>query len=288
MGKVRAKILVVDDDLSFLELVSDLLTADGYEVNTAANGMDALDKIRGEKYNLLLTGIMMPGMTGFELYESVRKIAPYLANKTIVISSSIDSADTKEFLTKYNLPYFSKPFIPKQLVRVVNEVLNSGKRNWFERKHQEVITPEAVVLALLKETTYVVKENSKILKEQLDTDNHSKLPKVEEELFYFFVFALDYWFQISPNHSQEERRIFRQAFVGHLENIVAPDTLQERFATYGQTVNENKEYKFKFLGLATKLSEFCGISHIYTMVLAPSLFKLALEHIGFLKSVHFE
>lgn len=127
MGKARAKILVVDDEPSFLKLVSHLLIAEGHEVDTAVNGIDALDKIRGKEYHLLLTGIRMPGMTGFEFYERVRKIAPSLANKTIVISGSIDSADTKEFLTKYKLPYFAKPFIPKQLVSVVNVVLDSER-----------------------------------------------------------------------------------------------------------------------------------------------------------------
>ena len=131
MDKVRAKILVVDDEPIFTQLVSHLLTADGYEVDTAVDGIDALDKIRGKKYDLLLTGIRMPGMSGFELYECAIKIAPSLANKTIVISGSIDSADTKEFLTKYKLPYFAKPFISQQLVNVVNAVLNSERMNWF-------------------------------------------------------------------------------------------------------------------------------------------------------------
>jgi CheY-like chemotaxis protein len=133
MGKVRAKILAVDDEPSFTKLVSHLLTTEGYEVDTAVNGIDALDKIQGKKYNLLLTGIRMPGMAGFELFECVRKIAPSLANKTIVISGSINSADTEEFLAKYKLPYFAKPFIPQQLVSVVNVVLNSERLNWFQR-----------------------------------------------------------------------------------------------------------------------------------------------------------
>ena len=112
--------------------------------------------------------------------------------------------------------------------------------------------------------------DSKILKEQLDTAQHYKLSKVEEELFYFFVFALDYWFQISPNRTQEERNIFGQVFITHLANIVALHALEERFVDYRQIVNENMDDKFKYSGLAKKLSEFCDISLIYTMILAPS------------------
>jgi len=124
--KPKAKILVVDDDERYLELVSNLLIAEGYEVNTAVDGSDALEKIERKKYNLLLTGIRMPRVGGFELYKYVQKIAPSLAKKTIVVSSSIEDADTREFLTKNKLPYMAKPFSTEQLLKEVNRVLTGG------------------------------------------------------------------------------------------------------------------------------------------------------------------
>ena len=126
--KRHVEILVVDDEPLFTKLVSRLLTDEGYEVDTAGDGIDALEKIRGKKYNLLLTDITMPGMSGFELYESAIKIAPYLANKTIITSSNFDSDDRKEFLAKYKLLYIVTPFIPKHLVSEVNAVLNSESK----------------------------------------------------------------------------------------------------------------------------------------------------------------
>lgn len=129
LKKRHAAILVVDDEPFFTTLVSRLLIDEGYEVDTACNGMNALEKIiRGKKYNLLLTDIVMPGMSGFELYERAIKIAPYLANKTIITGSFIDSDDRKEFFTKYKLPYIVTPFIPKHLVSEVNSVLNAESK----------------------------------------------------------------------------------------------------------------------------------------------------------------
>lgn len=101
----RAKILAVDDEPRFLELVSHILTDEGHEVETVDNGNDALEKIKSKKYSLLLTGVRMPYMNGFELYEHIQKIAPSLAEKTIVVSGSVTQADTQEFLTKNKLLY---------------------------------------------------------------------------------------------------------------------------------------------------------------------------------------
>jgi len=122
----RVKILVVDDEERYLKLVSNLLIAGGYNVDTAVSGIDGLAKIKGNRYSLLITGIRMPCMSGFELYKYVQKIAPSLADKTIVVSGSIEDADTREFLTKNKLPYMAKPFETKQLLKEVNRMLTGG------------------------------------------------------------------------------------------------------------------------------------------------------------------
>jgi CheY-like chemotaxis protein len=118
----RVKILVVDDEEQYLEFVSNLLITEGYEVDTAVDGIDALAKIKGNRYSILLTGIRMPYMSGFEFYDHVQKIDPSLANKTIVISGSVYDEDTKEFLAENKLTYMAKPFDCEQLKKVVNSL----------------------------------------------------------------------------------------------------------------------------------------------------------------------
>ncbi|MFC2004841.1 response regulator [Chloroflexota bacterium] len=124
----QAEILAVDDDELYLEFVSKLLIAEGYEVDTAVDGIDALAMIKFNRYNLLLTGICMPYMNGCELYEYVKRIAPSLAEKTIVISGSLNRVDTREFLAGNKLTYMIKPFYAEQLKRVVNRILTQGMR----------------------------------------------------------------------------------------------------------------------------------------------------------------
>jgi DNA-binding response OmpR family regulator len=117
--KPWAKILVVDDEERYLNFVSRVLIAEGYEVDTAVGGIDALVKIKGNTYSLLLTGIRMPYMSGFEFYGYVQKIALSLAEKTIIVSASVNSEDTIEFLAENKLTYLAKPFNAEQLKKVV-------------------------------------------------------------------------------------------------------------------------------------------------------------------------
>ena len=160
---------------------------------------------------------------------------------------------------------------------------------WFKRQHQEAVSPEAFALFLLKITNGIVTGTSRTLEKHLDAAEHSKLPKVESELLFFFVFALEYWWTTDSSRTQEERRIVRQAFEAHLANIYTldeMDTLQERLITYAQIVNEEKGDNAKFFGFGRKLSEFCGMPlDPYLLVLAPDLFTKALESLVRLKSV---
>ena len=157
---------------------------------------------------------------------------------------------------------------------------------WFKRQHQEAVSPEAFALFLLKITNGIVTGTSRTLEKHLDAAEHSKLPKVESELLYFFVFALEYWWTTDSSRTQEERRIVRQAFEAHLVNIVSRDTLQERLIAYAKIVNEEKGDKAKFFGFGRKLSEFCGMPlDPRLLALAPALFTDAAESLGTLKSV---
>jgi hypothetical protein len=173
--------------------------------------------------------------------------------------------------------------------------------NWFKRQHQEVITPEAFTLFLLKIADDSVKDTIQFLEEdELFQDNpilaigteHSKLPKVEDELMFFYYFALDYWIQKSVR-TQEERDALSEALRTHWENIFGGhegqavlDTLQDRLVAYGQIVNEKQDDTFKLVGFAKKFSEFCGVGGFFVVVpVVPELFLKAQISVGRLGSV---
>lgn len=78
MAHTKAKILVVDDDATLLSLLVDTLAAIGYKAVGVSSGFDALETLRQEQFDLLITDIKMPGMDGIALSKKVRRHHPDL------------------------------------------------------------------------------------------------------------------------------------------------------------------------------------------------------------------
>ncbi|MDR3342772.1 MAG: response regulator [Treponema sp.] len=91
--KTRKTILIVDDSLPTREIERDILQAEGYKVDTAADGAEALVAAKNIRYDLICTDINMPQMDGFMLTENIRKNDDLATIPIIVISSKSSEAD---------------------------------------------------------------------------------------------------------------------------------------------------------------------------------------------------
>jgi DNA-binding response OmpR family regulator len=69
-----ARVLVVDDEPDAVELLQEFLASKGYEVVTAANGEEALQRVKEDRPHLILLDVRMPGMSGLEVLRQVRRI----------------------------------------------------------------------------------------------------------------------------------------------------------------------------------------------------------------------
>lgn len=127
--RMTRKILAVDDEPSIVKLVSAALTTRGYEVVTAYDGQDALDKVVLEKPDLIVLDIMMPRMDGREVARRLSK-DPKTAKIPIVFLSAIgdlsSQLDTLEELK--DVEYLTKPFDVKELGDYVDAMLDPAKR----------------------------------------------------------------------------------------------------------------------------------------------------------------
>jgi len=123
----KAKILVVDDEQVIRDFVKRVLAGEGYEVETVNNAGDALKKIEGKRYNLVLIDIKMPGMDGMELYKRIQKIARSLARRVVFITGDIMGTATEKFLSETKAAHIDKPFNAEQLSREINRALTGGR-----------------------------------------------------------------------------------------------------------------------------------------------------------------
>lgn len=125
----KANILVVDDDQLNRLLISSLLAPyKNIRLTEASNGQEALDQLKEESFDLLITDIQMPGMSGFELVEKLRSDNSLPNFDIPVIACTADITDvTKEKLASAGIDhYLLKPLNEKMFFQTLNGLINNG------------------------------------------------------------------------------------------------------------------------------------------------------------------
>lgn len=117
-------ILIVDDEPLIVQLMADMLEDEGYEVDTAANGAQALERIKARTYDLILSDLRMPGLDGLALYRELAWQRPELLRRMIFVSGAVEHQDYREFLEETHVPLLPKPFKLEELRRLAEQVLS--------------------------------------------------------------------------------------------------------------------------------------------------------------------
>jgi DNA-binding response OmpR family regulator len=119
-GEIAPRILLVDDDPNQLVLLADQLRADGYEIQTARDGDEALRRLRTAWPDLLIIDMMMPRMDGLTLAREIKG----LADLPIIVLSAIDAGDSKaDLLEEVAEDYVTKPYHYPELRARINRIL---------------------------------------------------------------------------------------------------------------------------------------------------------------------
>ena len=121
-----AAILVVDDEENAREGLSKILTKEGYAVETAANGKEAIDTLKSKGFDLVITDMRMPLMDGFEVLREIKKMDENVGVIMITAYGEVES-----YLEAMNLgafEYINKPVRVNELKRVITKVLEERQR----------------------------------------------------------------------------------------------------------------------------------------------------------------
>lgn len=100
------KVLVVDDDQSYIELLQDSLQADGYKILTAHDGKEGLEIALRDKPDLILLDIIMPVMDGLTMLENLRKDQEYGANVELILLTNLKYNEVITEPFKVHTPYY--------------------------------------------------------------------------------------------------------------------------------------------------------------------------------------
>ena len=116
----EAKILLVDDERSILDLVTVYLKPEGYQVFTAVDGPSALKAARAFKPDLIVLDVMLPGMDGVEVLSQLRRESPVYV---ILLTAKTEETDKIVGLSVGADDYLTKPFSPRELVARIKAAL---------------------------------------------------------------------------------------------------------------------------------------------------------------------
>ena len=121
------KILIVEDDVNIKQLISFKLKNSGYEVASCQNGLEALEYLKKNKVDLVITDIMMPVMTGKELILEMKQYPETKNIPTVILTSRTLEKEVVEGLMLGAEDYIKKPFSPQELLARVRTVMARKK-----------------------------------------------------------------------------------------------------------------------------------------------------------------
>jgi len=122
------RILVVEDDKFLRELYTDILSGEGYAVESAADGKEALEKMKIGGYNLVLLDIIMPVMDGITTMKQMQNSKPLAPNKCVVFLTNLDKDEEIKVALQLGSGYLIKSQItPGGLVEEVKMYLDKYK-----------------------------------------------------------------------------------------------------------------------------------------------------------------
>ena len=136
MEEKKKSILVVDDDKAILKYAKGILQLEGYDVDVAETGFDAMEKSSTRYYNLVLLDIMLPDIQGTELLTKMHRTTPKMMKIMVTGFPSFDNA--VEALNMGADAYLLKPVELEELLSVVKEKL-------YEQEEAEKMSEEQVM-----------------------------------------------------------------------------------------------------------------------------------------------
>lgn len=116
------KILLVEDEESVRRFIKVYLEFEGFQVVEAGNGREALEKVREESPDLVVTDIMMPEMDGIQFYKAMKESEGTRAIPIIVLTVRNSFDDVQQAYLTGIEEYLTKPFDPKLLVEKIHEI----------------------------------------------------------------------------------------------------------------------------------------------------------------------
>ncbi|MEO6462431.1 MAG: response regulator [Candidatus Eisenbacteria bacterium] len=130
----KGRILVVDDEVYIVHILDFSLGMEGYEVVTALDGEQALEKVAQQKPDLIVLDIMMPKLDGYETCKALKSNEDTKDIPVILLSAKGRNVDQKTGFEVGADDYITKPFSPRKLVERINAILGQTNSSDIQKQ----------------------------------------------------------------------------------------------------------------------------------------------------------
>jgi two-component system cell cycle sensor histidine kinase/response regulator CckA len=120
---IGAAVLVVEDEAALGAAVAEALADAGFSVDRANDGVEALERLRDRRYDLIICDLKMPRLDGSAFYRKLESIDPSMTRRVLFVTGDVAGTDAERFLEETSCRWLAKPFRLKDLLRVSREML---------------------------------------------------------------------------------------------------------------------------------------------------------------------
>lgn len=175
MNSDSKSILVVDDDQTIVTLICRWLKAEGYDCSYALDGNSAINQLKDREFDLIVSDIMLPGMSGVDLLMMIKKLHP---DSAVIMETGIDDKETAiDCLQIGAYGYITKPFKRSDVVITVEGALERRREEQDRERHERELTDKLrLITAELdeKDQTLILKLLSALQARDDETEAHSR------------------------------------------------------------------------------------------------------------------
>ena len=122
------QLLIVDDEKTVLEVIHEMVLSQGYQSVAMSSPVEALQKIKRQKFDVIILDVYMPEMSGMLFHAKLRVLDPDLFKRTIFISGYVSREELREHLSSTSA-FLEKPFKARELLEVIAKILPPEPRN---------------------------------------------------------------------------------------------------------------------------------------------------------------
>ena len=132
MGNDKKRILVIEDDQEMRSLLKDFFEEEGFEIHSVSNGSEAFRILVRELFDLVITDIRMPGLTGLDIIPGIKKLQP---NVLIIVITAFGSDELRlRAMARGATAYLEKPLHFHELRTMIHEIISSKAKNTGDEK----------------------------------------------------------------------------------------------------------------------------------------------------------